>query len=261
MKKVLILSGGDLATAIIQKLHRSGYQVLVRDLDNPKMVRRNVSISNAIYETEYKVEDITSRFVNTLDEAQNCFDKGIVPVVTIDEHILISEFKPDVFIDATLRKKQPDYDKNIADIVIGLGPSIEAGKHADVVIETNRGHDLGRLIFEGMAEENTHEPGNIGGFTSERVLRAPCDGQLEHICHIGDIVKKGDIITHVNGDPVRTQIDGVVRGLIHPSIYATKGLKLGDVDPRGNVEYVNTISEKGRNIAGGVLESILIFSK
>ncbi len=262
MKKVLIRGGGDLATAVIQKLHRSGFDVLVKELDNPRMVRRNVSISNAIYEGEITVEDVRAKFVKSMDEVNKCLDERVIPVVTIDEQEIFDKFKPDVFIDATLRKKpSPDYSKDTADIVIALGPSIVAGKDADVVIETNRGHDLARIIFEGKAEENTHEPGNIAGFTSERVLRAPCDGQLEHVHKIGDLVKKGEVITRVNGQDVCTVLDGVVRGLIHPSVKAHKGLKLGDVDPRGNVEYVNTISEKGRNIAGGVLEAILILSK
>ncbi len=261
MKKVYIRGGGDLATAVIQKLHRSGFDVLVRELENPRMVRRNVSISNAIYENEITVEDVTAKYAKNMDEVSECFEKRIIPVVTMDEKEIFESFNPDVFVDATLRKKEADYSKDSADIVIALGPSIVAGKDADVVIETNRGHDLGKLIFEGKAEENTHAPGNIQGFTVERVLRAPCAGKFEHVHKIGDLVKKGDVITRVDGQDVCTQIDGVVRGLIHPSVIAHKGLKVGDVDPRGNVEYVNTISEKGRNIAGGVLEAILMLSK
>lgn len=258
MKTVLIRGGGDLSTAVIQKLHRSGFWVIVKELEQPRMVRRTVSLSNAVYEGKMDVEDIKSCYVVCKEEVRECFEKGLIPVVTMEESDIFETFRPEIFIDATLSKRKPNYNKYSADIVIGLGPGICAGEDAHVVIETNRGHNLGRLIFEGKAQENTHIPGSIKGFTHERVLRAPCEGELSHKKEIGDLVKAGDVITEVNGIPVKSKLDGVIRGLIHPKVKAREGLKLGDVDPRGDKIYCHTISEKGRNIAGGVLEAILI---
>lgn len=257
-EKVLVRGGGDLASAVIQKLYRSGFKVVVCELEKPKMVRRTVSFSNAIYEGKYFVEDIEAVYVRTLHEIEPVLNQGKIPVLTIEEINVHAFYKPDIFVDATLTKKKVNYTKDYASVVVGLGPNIEAGVNAHAVVETSRGHDLGRLIFNGMAKENTHIPGDIGGYTHERVLRAPCDGIMESDKKIGDLVSKGEVVLKVDGNAVKAQIDGVIRGLIHPSVKITQGLKVGDIDPRGNTHYCFTISDKGRNIAGGVLEAILI---
>jgi xanthine dehydrogenase accessory factor len=258
MKKVLVRSGGDLATAVVQKLHHAGFQVVVSELSRPMMVRRTVSFSNAVYEKTYTVEDITAEHVQDVSEIGHCLLKGHVPVLTVSEDEIIKVFEPHIFVDATLSKKPVSYKKNDFDVMIGLGPDIEAGVNVDVVIETCRGHDLGRLIFEGFAKANTSIPGFIDGYGKERVLRAPCDGAVQCYYKIGDSVKKDTVIMTVDGHEVVSQIDGVIRGLIHPSVIVYKGLKVGDVDPRGSSEYCYSISDKGRNIAGGVLEALLI---
>jgi xanthine dehydrogenase accessory factor len=259
--KVLVRSGGDLASAVIQKLYRCGFKVAVSELSNPKMVRRTVSFSNAIYLGEFEVEGIKAVHLQDLKSLETAIAEGNVPVVTDDEKKLIEVFQPHIFIDATLSKRSVDYDKDYMDIVIGLGPEIDAGKDADIVVETCRGHDLGRLIFKGKAKANTSIPGFIDGFAKERVLRSPSDGKIS--CHkkIGDYVLKDEVIMTVSDQEVVSEIDGIIRGLIHPSVHVTKGLKLGDVDPRGSLDYCFTISDKGRNIAGAVLEAILIMIK
>jgi len=258
-KKVLIRGGGDLASAVVQKLYRSGFQLVVCELGNPKTVRREVSFSNAVYEKKCVVEGIEGIFIDDIEKIYDVLNEKKIPVTSIPEKEVKEFFQPDIFIDAALSKKTPDYDKNYADLVIGLGPCICAGKDADMVIETNRGHDLGRIIFEGFAIKNTHVPGDISGYTYQRVLRAPCGGKLSTNHKIGDLVKEGDTILSVDGVEVKTEISGVIRGLVHDSVVITKGLKLGDVDPRGEKNHCFTISDKGRNIAGGVLEAILIW--
>ena len=256
--KVLVRGGGDLASAVIQKLYRSGFQVVVSELETPKMVRRTVSYSNAIYENHYVVEEIEAVWIKSVDEIDTRIAQGKVPILTLDETEIYDYFKPDVFVDATVSKKAVDYTKAYAQLVIGLGPNIEAGVDAHVVIETSRGHDLGRLIFSGFAKENTHIPGDIGGYTHERVLRAPCAGIMKCDKKIGDLVSAGEVIMTIDDEPVKTEIDGVLRGLIHENVKITEGLKVGDIDPRGDTHYCFTISDKGRNLAGGVLEAILI---
>lgn len=256
--KVLVRGGGDLSSAVIQKLYRSGFQVVVSELEKPKMVRRTVSFANAIYENPYVVEELEAVWIKSVDAIETTLAQGKIPVMTISESEIYDFFKPDVFVDATLSKKKVNYTKAYAQLVIGLGPNIEAGVEAHTVIETSRGHDLGRLIFKGLAKENTHIPGDIGGYTHERVLRAPCTGLMKCDKKIGDLVSVGDVIMTVEGKPVRAEIDGVLRGLIHESVKITEGLKVGDIDPRGHTHYCFTISDKGRNIAGGVLEAVLI---
>lgn len=257
-KRVLVRSGGDLASAVVQKLYRCGFEIVICELEHPRMVRRTVSFSNAVYEGKYEVEGIRAVHVKDAKDISLHLKKKLIPVVTDSEKNVLEVYKPDVFIDATLSKKQVTYNKEYMPIVIGLGPEIIAGKDADIVIETCRGHDLGRLIFEGVAKPNTSIPGFIDGYGKERVLRAPCDGKIETHKKIGDMVLKDEIILTVNEMPVRSQVNGVIRGLIHPSVVVTKGLKIGDVDPRGSSDYCFTISDKGRNIAGGVLEAILL---
>lgn len=254
---VLVRGGGDIASAVIEKLHNSRYRVIVSEIEHPRMVRRTVSYANAVYEGEYTVEGITA--VRTdVNEIESVWDQGKIPVVVDQEQVILDQYRPSVFVDGTLSKKDPNYTKEIAPLVVGLGPEIIAGVHADVVIETNRGHDLSRLIFEGKATENTHVPGSSMGFTTERVLRSPASGYLETDLDIGELVTANQVLGHVSGQPVIAQINGVLRGWIHPTVELRRGMKIGDIDPRMKKVYCTTISEKGRGIAGAVLEAILM---
>lgn len=254
---ILIRGGGDLASAVIHKLKKSGFQVVVCDRPQPSCVRRTVSYCNAIYEGDWEIEGVTSRYIQDLDDIKPTLEAGLVPVLTLPDNEVQAFLKADVFIDATLSKRTPDYDLSWAPLVIGLGPDIEAGLHAHVVIETKRGHYLGRLIHEGEAIANTGIPGNIEGHDKDRVLRAPLAGKTVNLHEIGDLVEAGEVILTVDGQPVRSLIPGVVRGLIAPGFMVKEGQKIGDVDPRGDRDYTATISDKGRTIAGGVLEAIL----
>ena len=170
---------------------------------------------------------------------------------------MLDQTQPDVVIDAILAKKNLGTHKNEAPLVIGLGPGFVAKQDVHMVIETNRGHNLGRIITSGSAEPDTGIPGSINGYTEERVLRAPCDGEFNARRSIGDSVKRGDAIGTVAQEPVVAKIDGVIRGLIRSSANVNRGLKIGDIDPRGRVDYCATISEKARAIGGSVLEAIL----
>ncbi|MCH4887800.1 EF2563 family selenium-dependent molybdenum hydroxylase system protein [Acidaminobacter sp. JC074] len=256
--KVLVRGGGDLASAVIQKFYRTGFNLVVSELPTPIVVRRTVSFCNAVYEGTFSVEGIKAVHIESCDEIDKCHQEGSIPVLTVDEALIKEAFQPHIFVDATLSKKQVDYHIGDYQIMIGLGPEIEAGVNVDTVIETCRGHDLGRLITNGFAKKNTSIPGFIDGYAKERVLRAPCSGKVESKYEIGDSVSKGDRIMTIDGQPVYAKIDGIIRGLIHPSITATKGLKVGDVDPRGKLDYCYSISDKGRNIAGAVLEAVMI---
>ncbi len=254
---ILMRGGGDLASAVIHKLKNAGFPVIVCDLPQPSCVRRTVSYCNAIYEGDWEIEGVTSRHIGSLSEIGPTLEEGLVPFLTIPDRLVLDFVKPDVFIDATLSKRTPDYDLSWAPLVIGLGPAIEAGKHAHVVVETQRGHYLGRLIRQGEALPNTGVPGTIAGVDRDRVLRAPKAGLAKNLRRIGDQVKAGDVILTVDGEAVTSRIPGVVRGLIAPGFPVKEGQKIGDIDPRAEPDYIHTISDKGRTIAGGVLEAIL----
>ena len=255
--KVLIRGGGELASAVACRMAASGFKVIMTEVSQPQAVRRNVSFCEAVYEGTKTVEGLTARLVRSADEARVAWEAGELALIVDPETNIRAEIAPDVEIDAIIAKKNLDTRLTDAELVIGLGVGFEAGKDVHVLIETNRGHNLGRVMRSGIADADTGNPGNIAGYTTERVLRAPADGVIRTVKKIGDMVEKGDVIAYVGDQPIKTVIPGVIRGLLRDGTPVTRGLKSGDVDPRGNIEYCNTISDKGRTISGGVLEAIL----
>ena len=255
--KVLIRGGGELATAMACRLADSHFKVIMTEVSKPQAVRRNVSFCEAVYEGTKTVEGKTARLVSSAGETRAAWKAGQLALIVDPDVTILSDIKPDIEIDAIIAKKNLGTRITDAELVIGLGIGFEAGKDVHVVIETNRGHNLGRVIREGIAEADTGNPGNIGGYTTERVMRAPSDGTFKTIKKIGDMVKAGDTVAYVGKEPIKAAIPGIVRGLLRDGTPVTKGLKAGDVDPRGNKEYCFTISDKGRTISGGVLEAIL----
>jgi len=254
---VVIRSGGDIGTAVAHKLFRSGFKVLILETKMPFAIRRKVAFCDAIYEGEAIVEGIKCKKIDKLSEIEDVLGSAVIPIIVDELGYVINEINAEIVVDAILAKKNINTRIDMAPLTIGLGPGFEAGVDVNVVIETNRGHNLGRLIYKGETEKNTGIPGNIDGHGIERVLRAPCDGLVKVIKGIGELVKEGDTIFEVGGVEVKTGLSGVVRGCIRDGIIAEKGLKIGDVDPRRNINNCFTISDKARCIAGGVLEAIL----
>lgn len=256
---VIVRSGGDIASGVIQKLHRTGFRVLILEIEQPTSIRRTVCFSEAVYNGKMEIEGITSIFVKNIVEIYHAWANDYVPIIVDPKGEYIEKFKPIAVVDAIIAKRNTGMHKGLAPITIGMGPGFMAGNDCSVVIESNRGHNMGRLIFEGSAEPNTGMPGNIAGYTTERVLKSPDDGIITLEYDIGDTVKSGDVIAYVNGQSINSKIDGIVRGLIRGGTFVTKGFKVGDVDPRiDQIKNCNTISDKARAIGGAVLEAILI---
>lgn len=258
---VIFRGGGDVATGSIQKVYRSGFKVLILEKEKPLCIRRTVACASAMFEKQVQIEDIKVKRVYDLDGIKKAFEEDFIPIIEDEKGSYIEKLKPLVVVDGILAKKNLGTNRDMASITIGLGPGFTAGYDVDVVIETNRGHDLGRLIFEGRPEENTGIPGNINGFTTERILRSPDDGKIKVLEDIGQVVKKGQTLATVNGKEVVSGLDGIVRGMIANGSFVNKGLKIGDVDPRIVKENATTISDKARAIGGGVLEAILILKR
>jgi len=227
------------------------------EVEQPLAVRRQVSFCEAIHEGDKTVEGVNAVKVESAEAIKDEWNKNNIPVLVDPKWESISQFQPDVVIDAILSKQNPGTSTKEAPLVIGLGPAFEAPDQVHMVIETNRGHSLGKVINNGCAEPNTGIPGNIGGYTIERVLRAPAEGIYISHKKIGHRVNKNDVVGVVNEVPVKAHIDGVVRGMIKSGVLVHAGLKIGDIDPRGDISYCNTISEKARAIGGAVLEAIL----
>ncbi len=261
MKKgpVIIKGAGEMASGTAHKLFRAGLEVVMTELPQPRAVRRGVSFAQAVFTGEHTVEDVTACRVQKISEIIEVISQGFVPVLprtfTSEE---LEELDPRALVDATLVKEKTDTYWGEAPVVIGLGPGFRAPEDVHAVIETQRGHHLGRIYFQGIAAPNTGEPGEILGYTWERVLRSPAKGEFVPFREIGDEVEAGDEIGVIEKqDAVYAKISGVVRGLVYPGLKVEKGTKLGDIDPRGVREYCFTISDKARNIAGGVLEALL----
>lgn len=253
----IVKGGGDLGTGVAWRLHRCGFRVLVTETAQPTVIRRAVAFASAVYEGTITVDGITARRVENDEEMRAAWEAGEVPVIVDPEGESIRRLRPDVVVDAIIAKRNIGTRITDAPIVIALGPGFTAGVDCHAVIETNRGHNLGKVILEGTAEPNTGVPGVVGGESARRVLRAPTAGTFRGVRAIGDRVQEGEVVAYVDDVPVRSQLNGVVRGLLHDGLPVHKGMKVGDVDPRGIVSHCFTISEKALAIGGGVVEAIL----
>ena len=258
---VIIRGAGDIATGVAHRLHRSGFKVLLLEIEKPTVIRRTVSFAQAVFDGQVVVEDVKAIKVNKIEDIHKCWEEENIPIIIDEKLDILNNIKADVLVDGILAKENLGTSEDLAPITIGLGPGFEAGIDVDVVIETNRGHYLGYLIFEGTAEPNTGIPGLISGYGKERVVKSPADGVIRHVSKIGELVKKQDVIAYVDDVPVRATLDGVLRGLIMEGLEVYKGLKIADIDPRGIIEHCYSISEKARAIGGSVLEAILYFKK
>ena len=301
-KNLLIIcrGAGDLATGIIHRLHRAGHRVIALETDYPAAIRRQVSFCEAVYDGSAVVEGVTARLVPALADAETdtetysgendtpaahivsekwdssaieaVLEAGEVPLLIDQKGESIALLKPDVVVDAIIAKKNLGTTIDMAPLVIGVGPGFTAGQDVHLVIESMRGHNLARIITDGMAQPNTGVPGNIAGFTSERVIHAPAAGYIHDVRKIGDIVQKGDEIARIYPDkesydnalseyvPVNATITGIIRGLIREGYYFRKGFKIADIDPReSELSNCFTISDKARSIAGSVLEAVSAF--
>jgi xanthine dehydrogenase accessory factor len=256
---ILVRGAGDIATGTIQKLIRAGFSVLAVETNRPSAIRRQVALSEAVYEGRQTVEDITAVRVNTLEEAYEVMNAGQVAIMIDPECRLLSSLQPMAVVDAILAKRNLGTTREMAPITIALGPGFVAGVDVDVVIETMRGHNLGRLIFEGSAQPNTGVPGIIEGMGRERVIHTAVAGILHNRAAIGDRIEKGQVIAMIDDQPVTATIDGILRGLIRDGFEVPKGFKIADIDPRDSEkENCFTISDKARCLGGAVLEAILM---
>lgn len=251
---ILVRGAGEHATGTAHRLYRAGFRVVMTELARPLVVRRTVAFATAVLEGRAEVAGVEARHVTSVPSG---FDWAFVPVIVDPECVTRRELSPRVLVDARLLKRDVDTRTSDAPLVIGLGPGFTAGVHAHVVIETNRGHDLGALITIGEAEADTGVPGSIGGYTHERCLRAPAKGLFQSDRHIGEVVEAGAVLGTVAGIPLVAPIGGMLRGLLTPGLPVSAGAKLGDIDPRARREHCFTLSDKTRAISGGVLEAIL----
>lgn len=259
---VIVRGGGDIATGTIYKLYQCGFRVLVLEIANPSAIRRNVAFSEVVYNGTQRVEKLTCHLAKTVEEAVSMLEEGKLVMLIDPKGESIDRLKPMAVVDGILAKKNLGTNRKMAPITIALGPGFTAGEDVDAVIETMRGHSLGRVIYEGQAIANTGIPGMVGGFTKERVIHSPAAGVMKNVSKITDTVRKGEVFAFIETEteqvPVEATIDGLLRGLIRDGYPVTKGFKIADIDPRLN-EFDNcfTISDKARCIAGGVVEAIL----
>lgn len=262
---VIVRGAGDLATGIVYSLYKAHFKVIVLDTQYPSSIRRKVALSEAVYDGESKVEDIESVLVKSYEEALNIIaNKNYtkIPILIDPNCDILKKVKPTFLIDAIIAKKNLGTNKSMAKYTIALGPGFTVGKDCDIVIETMRGHNLGRMYLEGEAIPNTGIPGNIGGKEAERVIHASSDGIIENVKNIGDFVKEKEVIAYINNNNEKIEVlatfDGLLRGIIRDGFKVHKGLKIADIDPRKS-EYDNcfTISDKARNLGGSVLTAMM----
>lgn len=264
---VIVRGGGDIATGTIYKLYKCGFSVLVLEIENPSAIRRNVAFSEAVYQGSHQVEDVTCYLAKDVDEAEAFLAEGRLTMLVDPEGGCIHRLEPIAVIDGILAKKNLGTNQGMAPVTVALGPGFTAGQDVDAVIETMRGHSLGRVIYNGAAIENTGVPGVIAGYAAERVIHSPSAGIMKNVKKVTDTVRKGEVIAVIFTEageevPVLATIDGLLRGLIRDGYPVTKGFKIADIDPRIQ-EYNNcfTISDKARCIAGGALEALMYLKR
>ena len=262
---VIVRGAGDLATGIVYSLYKAHLKIIILETQYPSSIRRKVSLSEAVYDDESKVEDIEAVLVKSYEEALNIIanqNYKKIPILIDPNCDILKNIKPTFLIDAIIAKKNLGTNKSMAKYTIALGPGFTAGKDCDIVIETMRGHNLGRMYLEGEAIPNTGIPGNIGGKEAERVIHANSDGIIENVKNIGDFVKEKEVIAYINNNNEKIEVlatfDGLLRGIIRDGFKVRKGLKIADIDPRKS-EYDNcfTISDKARNLGGSVLTAMM----
>jgi xanthine dehydrogenase accessory factor len=255
---VMIRGAGEMASGVAYRLHQCHIKICMLEISQPLAVRREVSFCEAIYVSEQEVEGVRAKFVSKPEQIQSLWKAGKIPLLVDSDLKKTKHFlKPDVLIDAIMAKRNLGTKISDAPLVIGLGPGFTAGKDVHIVIETNRGHHLGKVIRNGTAEPDTGIPGDIGGYTVRRVLRTMKKGIFHPYMAIGDRVNKGSVVAVIDDFPVIAEISGIIRGLLREGVEVKKGMKVGDIDPRGKRELCFTISDKARAIGGGVLEAIL----
>ena len=259
---IVVRGGGDIASGSIARLHNAGYRIVVLEIAEPTVIRSKVSFSQAMYDGSITIEGITGVKAQNRKEIREILAENGIPVVDDPVGDYISILNPIAVVDGILAKKNLGTTREMAPVVIGLGPGFDAGVDVDAVIETNRGHHLGKVILKGKPEANTGVPGVIGGEAAKRVVRSTAPGRVDVKRKIGDLVKKGDILAMIGDSEVRSQLDGVLRGIIHDGmVVPEKGFKIGDVDTRGSVENCFTISDKARAVGGGTLEAVLTLTQ
>lgn len=261
MDLIVIRGGGDIASGVAHRLFNAGFNIVILEIDKPLSIRRKVSFSEAIYDGSTLVEGVTARCARNLNDIFKIIGSKEIPVYIDKEGLIIKDLKPIALVDCILAKKNLGTKIDQAPITIGVGPGFTAGVDVDLVVESMRGHNLGKVIYNGPAMENTGIPSNVLGYGEERVIRASSDGIINNIANIGDKVDVGTPLCSIEDTAVEAKIKGVIRGLIKEGIYVYKGQKIGDIDPRGIEEYVYTISDKARAIGGGVLEAIMYMKR
>lgn len=255
---IILRGGGDLASGIALRLHRTGFQLVILELEKPLAVRRSVSFCEAVYEGEQTIEGVTARLVSP-DQLQVTMEAGEIPVLIDPQaHILRNQFltnpRSTIVIDARLLKSTPDpLDVNVP-LHIGLGPGFSAGENCHAVIETRRSHTLGRVYWNGATQPDSGQPDG----DPRRVLRAPIAGTLTAHAAIGDQLKEGQLVAEMGDQKIISPFDGILRGLIRPGIEAPKNTKIGDIDPHNDASVCHLVSDKALAIGGGVLEALLI---
>lgn len=257
---VLIRGAGDIASGVALRLYRAGFSVVMTEIERPTTIRRTVAFSDAVTNGEQTVEEVTALRAESWEEAVLYLEQGNIPVLVDPGCACRENLRPDALVDAILAKRNLGTSLADAPVVVGVGPGFTAGVDCHAVVETMRGHTLGRVYYEGSALPNTNVPGLIGGFAGERVLRAPADGVFTSTRRIGDRVEAEETVGFVAGEPMKATISGVLRGLLADGVEVRRGMKSGDVDPRGEKGYCNLVSDKALAVGGGVLEAILHFS-
>lgn len=256
---IIIKGAGDLASGVAHRLFCCGYRLLLTDLPRPLAIRRTVSFCQAAYDGTMTIEGVTARLAGP-ENLEQIWAEGLIPLMTGVEQQRLDSMEHGALIEATLSKRNTGLSRRPGRLTIALGPGYAAGEDADAVVETARGHYLGRVILAGPALPNTGRPGLIGGYDLERLIKSPAAGEVCFTSAIGRPVKAGQSLGRVGSAEITATIDGVLRGALTNGLTVPEGFKIGDIDPRPEAaDFIHSPSDKARAVAGGVVEALLRF--
>ena len=217
-----------------------------------------MAFADAIFDGRTELAGVTAARIDDLAKVSALLIEHIsIPVAVVDLPAMLAAIEPDVLIDARMQKRgQPETQRGHAPLTTGLGPNFVAGETVDVAIETSWGVDLGRMVTKGATLPLHGEPHPLAGHGRDRYVYSPIKGTFHTRAAIGETVQAGMLIAYVGDTPLYAPLDGLIRGLTRDGVPVTPGVKVIEIDPRGEGAIVAGIGERPARIADGVLRAV-----
>lgn len=255
---IVVRGIGDVASAVAHGLFLAGLPVVVHDVPAPLTTRRRMAFADAMFDGQARLAGVGARRADSLDALERLLAAGReLPATSLDLHGLLGWLRPRVLIDARMRKRaEPEDQRALAPLVIGLGPNFVAGANVHLAVETEWGERLGVVLDRGATAPLRGEPRTLAGHGRERFVYAARDGCFRtHAC-IGARVTAGAAVGRLDAEAVAAPLTGWVRGLVRDGLQVPAGTRLLEIDPRLDAPELTGLGRRPQRIANAVLAAI-----